>query len=236
MKMIKFSLIAGVLLATGIAPLQAEQIQGKVLKVEGTAQVNIPGKGTQDLVAGTLVPAGSEITTSEGSSVMVGLTSGAGVVVEENSQLELETLNVEKSGEKLTKREIQVNLKNDAGSAISFLKDFDGVTDYKVKTTNGVAAARGTVWRTTQASVQVISGNVQVVTIAGVTVTVPAGSAYTDGQGVTTLTQAALDAITEAVEAAGGDVTPAGPGGAGPTLNTPGQQPVTLDEVNSQDQ
>lgn len=228
----KHQLILIVLAAciTVLTPLQAQQIQGKILQVNGTAEVNIPGQGTQKLVVGSLVPVGSEITTGEDSSVMVGLTQGAGVVVEENTELGLDELSVEKKDEKVTKREVQLNLKNDKGSALSFLKNFDGATDYKVKTATAVAAARGTVWRTTQATVQVVAGNVQVI-IGGLTVDVPAGSAFTNAEGVTTMTQGAIDAIVKAVEDAGGQIDRTGPDG--PEIILPGEARIPIDETDS---
>ncbi|MEM1157495.1 MAG: hypothetical protein AAF649_01320 [Verrucomicrobiota bacterium] len=225
----------------GVSNLQGESIPAKVLKVDGEATVNIPGKGNQPLVAGALIPEGSEIKTAAGSEVVVGLTPGAGTILEENTTMEIEKLSVEKKGEKLTKREVMLNLKNDDAAAVSFLKSFDGVSDFKIKTTTGIAAARGTIWRTTSSVIQVIQGNVEF-SFGGRTVSVPAGSATTttgpDGGTITTLPDSVLNDIINAVQGATSIILTRTVDGnliiEDPTTAT--AEVISLDEVNSPDQ
>jgi len=176
----------------------AESVDSKVLAISGYATVQEPGQEPRTLTRGEMIPQGSEITTFTGSKVVLGLVPGAGSIIEPDSQVSLNKVAVEKTGEKIESRSVELGLKNRAGSVISFLDNEDGLSEFAVRTPTGVAAARGTVWRTTgDDSIEVVNGTVTF-SAGGTTLSVPAGFGAANGE-VTQLSDAQIQELVDAI-------------------------------------
>jgi hypothetical protein len=151
---------------------------GKILAVSGDVTILTPGgASTQKASIGQPVPEGSQIVTASGSKVMIGLTEGASTLLEADSSLDVNNLKVAKKGDRITKRDILIDVKK--GSALSFLKSTGEISDFKVQTPLGIAAARGTIWRASSESIQVLDGVVSVTLPDGTVISVPAGKQVT---------------------------------------------------------
>ncbi|MEM6822931.1 MAG: hypothetical protein AAF558_13460, partial [Verrucomicrobiota bacterium] len=170
--------------------------------------------------------------------VVVGLVPGAAAIVEPETNLKIERLNVEKKGEKVAKREVQLDIDNSKGAAVSFLKELDGVSDFQIRTPQGIAAARGTAWRSSGGgSIQVLNGNVTFNSGTGQSITVPAGFSLGGGDGtVTQLSQAELDALVSAINSTPGFSATFDATTGSFTLGTPlGDFTEILEEVNPEE-
>jgi|GEM_PF-1338126 len=171
---------------------------GKILALKGDVHIQLPGEASpQEATIGQPVPEGAKLFTASGSKVMVGLTKGASTLLEEDSTLEVNNLKVKKKGNRITRRDILLEV--DKGSTLSFLKSTGDISDFKVKTTVGIAAARGTIWRSGSNSIQVVDGVVSVTLPGGQTVSVPAGKQVTADGTVDVIDQAVLDALVAAI-------------------------------------
>lgn len=195
-----FSLIFLAITLTATAQQNLQPESGKILGLTGSASILLPGSASpMPATAGQSVPEGSRITTTDGSSVMVGLTAGAATLVEGGSDVAVNQLQVRKSGSRITHRSI--NLEVTQGSALSFLKSSDSSADYSVRTPIGVAAARGTIWRSGSDSIQVIDGVVSVTLPDGTVVSVPAGKQMTPDGKVDVIDDAVLQTLADAIAA-----------------------------------
>lgn len=151
---------------------------GKVLFIDGEVSILSPGDTAPTVaVPGQPVPSGSKVFTAEGAKCMIGLTRGASTLVEESSELEVQSIQAEHKGQRTSRRDIDLEVKK--GSAISFLETLGSETDYSVRSPVGVVAARGTIWRTGTDIVQVMDGVVSIELPDGSTVAVPAGKQMT---------------------------------------------------------
>jgi hypothetical protein len=186
MKPMQLKSIVAVLLAaclTGAAP--GAEVSGGVIGLRGEAQIIMPGSTAPvPLQKGQLVPAGAQVVTGDKGRVILGLLPGAATILSPNTTLAVRRLSLERSGDAVAKRDVQLELQSKTGSAISFLKKMDGASDFSVKTPFGVAAARGTIWKTTSTRVITVSGTVSVTLNDGARVSVPSGST-TDANGDT---------------------------------------------------
>jgi len=188
--------------------VHAEQVMSKVLSSSGQVTAVFPNGSTQSLKQGDYIPVGSKIETSGNGVVFLGLLPGAATIVEPNTKATIQKLNVERQGNRVVKRDVQLSLDSQEGGLLSTLKRSDDQVSFEIRTPTGVAAARGTTWRTTSTSVQVINGDVVYTASNGQTISIPGGSQYTDGdETVVDLSDQELTDLIEALEAAGISVT-----------------------------
>jgi hypothetical protein len=186
MKPMQLKSIVAVLLAACVTGTShAAEVSGRVIGLRGEAQIIMPGSTAPvPLQKGQLVPAGAQVVTGDKGRVILGLLPGAATILSPNTTLAVRRLSLERTGDAVAKRDVQLELQSKTGSAISFLKKMDGASDFSVKTPFGVAAARGTVWKTTSTRVITVSGQVTVTLNNGDQVSVPSGST-TDASGET---------------------------------------------------
>jgi hypothetical protein len=216
-------LVLFLILGASPAVLHAAAVDATVAKVTGTAYVTDSSGKSKPLAAGDLIPAGSSIHTDAGSSVGLKLVPGATTVVAPGSDITLSTLDYSQTPAGATTRKIKINLR--LGTIFSSLAKHDGSSDFRVSTPDGVAAARGTDWAvsfspTTGITVSTVDGSVQLTFPNGSSVVVSGGTSTTSPDGTTvsssTLTQDQIDAIVNAIEAAGFTLsTGTTPGGGG---------------------
>lgn len=191
-------IFAGFFLTSGV---EAETASARVLAVSGGAMVFEPGAATgQPVVKDSLVAPGSKVVTESGGSVVLGLVPGAGTIVKPGTELEINKLEVEKNGNQIAKRDVEIKISNEQGEAFSFLKNFDSATEFKVVTPKGVAAARGTAWNTTGLGViTVANGNVTWTLPGGRVVNVPAFFAADANGTVTQISEEDVKRLMEEV-------------------------------------
>jgi len=119
--------------------------QAIILKVQGTVQSVAEGQAPVALKVGDKLPQGATIQTGADSLVAVQAFNGAVALITANSKVNLEKLSVTASGGVVTKQTALLNLK--VGGIISYIDPANhDINDYAIRTPQGVAAARGTVF------------------------------------------------------------------------------------------
>jgi hypothetical protein len=206
--------------AAGLASTPTTAIEARAVKVSGTVQASAPGvPAFVQMFDGMPVSVGTSIRTGADGSLVLFLGAGMLLQISPNSEIVLEDFDFQQSGDLVSSRRATIKLSQ--GKLMSSLSKMDPkVTDFKVKTPYGVAAARGTSWVTDISNggldVSVNDGAVAVnVTVNGspATVTVLAGNkVQVTVNGQTTILKpqskltaqeaAALKAIVDAAKAA----------------------------------
>ncbi|HWL14096.1 MAG TPA: FecR domain-containing protein [Opitutus sp.] len=174
---------------------QAQAHDAKVVKVNGAAEVQLPGQSSaQRLTPDMAIPEGAVIKTYAGAQVYLETMPGVVATIESESTVLVEKLAMDQQGGVVASQEAMLDLKK--GSIVSTLDPKNkAINRYGVRTPKGVAAARGTVYGVSVSisgtSVATLSGTVSVNLGNGVTVDVPVGSAVVnDSTTVTTLAAA----------------------------------------------
>lgn len=190
-KSIQSLFIAAIVSVTAVCVQAAETAsEVVVLKVKGAAKAVLPGSTTPvDVKAGSTLPQGASIETSDGAQVELQVFPGIVTTIEAGSKVDLSKLSLTTSQGTVTKQSAVIGLK--VGSVVSKLDPSKkAINDYSVSTPKGVAAARGTEYKvvvTTSGEVRlyVSSGTVGFTEKStGKTVLVPAGSyVVVDSQG-----------------------------------------------------
>lgn len=187
---------------------RAESMPGEATVVASRGAVSIDGKSDASRV-GAKLASGSHIVSGSAAEVTLRLFDGTLAIVESDSDLTIEKLSVAVEAGKTAKETTVLSLQK--GSVVASLdpakKD---VNDFRVKTPNGVAIARGTVFavRVSQtqnnATVSTMSGTVTFVTDRG-EFTVGFGQVATNSGVMTVKEAVAADPTLAAmfVEAAG---------------------------------
>lgn len=141
-----------------------------VLKLSGAAYSRAGDSGDQALAAGSTVPAGSILSTGEGTELHLQPFSGAIATVLPNSVVELEQLAISPEGAKHA-----VTLALRAGAMVSTIDPAaQAKNEYLVRTLQGTARAHGTAFATSLSH-----GGFSIATTADtVTFTTTAGSSY----------------------------------------------------------
>ncbi len=192
--------------ATGVLA-SAQAHEATVLKVQGAAEIKLPGQtSSQPVTVGMLVPEGSIITTATGGQVSLETLPGAVATIEAETTVLVEKLSITKQGDTVTSQEAMLDLKK--GNIISTLDaSKKAVNRYGVRTPKGVAAARGTVYGTSVSFTASGTSNTTVATLDGivtlnlgngVTVDVPFGQAASGGSEQASMTTATLEAAIAA--------------------------------------
>lgn len=214
----------------------ADPVTAKVTKTSGDVRIVAAGSTEAKAAAeGQTVPLGSTIKTGKDGFIVLSLMPGADAVIIADSEVTVSELDFEKSGDKVESRKVKLSLAS--GTILSNLAKADGLSDFKISSPMGVAAARGTTWAFSFAKG---SGNLSVVNSV-VTLTTPSGQVITVGEGnmvdstngavgaVVQMTEAQLNALIAALEKAGFKVSGATTGGGG---TTGGSNPSTEPEIN----
>ncbi|MEO0453133.1 MAG: FecR family protein [Verrucomicrobiota bacterium] len=113
-----------------------------VHKVEGDAYLT----GTsQPIQAGDSIPEGSQLTTGPSSTVVASPFPGAVVQIQQNTNIAFSSSKYEKASSSSDKNEFKAYLTN--GGILNAIKGLDpSEVDFEIRTPQGVAAARGTVF------------------------------------------------------------------------------------------
>jgi hypothetical protein len=213
----------------------ADPVIAKVTKTEG--DVRIVAAGSTEAKAATegmSVPLGSTIKTGKDGFAVLSLMPGADAVIVSDSEVTVSELDFEKTGEKTVSRKVKLSLAS--GTILGNLAKGDGVSDFKISSPMGVAAARGTQWAFNfgkgSGSLQVVNGVVQLTTPSGKVISVGAGNMVAGTNGaigaVVQMTQEQLDALIAILQKAGFKVTGGTTAGGGSGSPNPSTEP----EVN----
>ena len=133
---------------------QTQPGRAEVRSIKGSAVYSTPTSPAQPLKVGTVLPAGTTIRTSAGTSVDLFLGNSAGVVrLTENTTLTLDKLALTDTGAD-TVVEVQLNLPE--GNILGNVNKLSAASKYEVKVPNGVAGIRGTRFRMSSTSFLVL--------------------------------------------------------------------------------
>ena len=167
-------------------------LSAKLIAVTGNVSIAVPGGGGSATV-GAILPVGSAVTTTAGGQATLQFFDGTVAIVQPDSNVTIQEHNVVSQGGVVSKENTMLDLH--AGGVIASLDPSKkNVTNFRVRTPKGVAAARGTVFAvrisqdTTNASVTTMSGTVTFVTDTG-TYTVSFGQT-SSGNGVLSVADA----------------------------------------------
>jgi hypothetical protein len=124
--------------------LHAAAVSASVFSVSGTAEFAGPGSSSYaPLKKGQTLATGSTIRTGDDGIAVLVTTPGSAVQVGNDSVLKINELAFAKSGSDVTQREAHLQLTSGVVSAL-IDKSTPKITDFRVQTPEGAAAARGT--------------------------------------------------------------------------------------------
>lgn len=215
----------------------ADPVTAKVTKSEGDARIVAAGSTEAKAVTeGMTVPLGSTIKTGKDGFVVLSLMPGADTVIANNSEVTISELDFEKTGEKTVSRKVKLSLAS--GTILGNLAKNDGVSDFKISSPMGVAAARGTQWgfnfSKNSGSLQVVNGVVQLTTPTGQVIEVGPGNMVSEANGtvgpVIQMSEAVFNALIALFKEAGIKISDGSKTGGGGY--TGGTNPSTEPEVN----
>jgi hypothetical protein len=166
MKIITNSLLVVFLTILSVS-LEAEVADAVVRKIDGYAEYAEPGSTEfQPLQVSKKIKVGTTIKTAEKSEVVLRVVPGAAMKIAEKTTVTLDNMAFEGSGANVTSRTANINLSEGTVSALLDKTDPKG-TDFKIKTPQGSAAARGTFYGVSvkdgQSYVRVQEGSVGIV-------------------------------------------------------------------------
>ncbi len=135
--------VFGFILFFMVALAGAASVNGKVSKVVGTAEIQLPGEADfKPLKEGDKVPPGSTIKTGNNSRAVILTLPGAALRISADSVVKITEMDFTK-GQETDSRKARIILNSGTVSAM-IDKEAADITDFRVKTPQGVAAARGT--------------------------------------------------------------------------------------------
>lgn len=136
------------LLALGMIVLRAATVNATC---EQAVDAQYAGPGSSSfapLKAGQVLPIGSTVRTGENGSAVLVTTPGSAIKIGPDSVLKINDLAFAKSGNTVTERKARLELTSGAVSAM-IDPSTPKITDFKIQTPQGVAAARGTFYAVT---------------------------------------------------------------------------------------
>lgn len=137
-----FALIGCLLLSA--ATLPAATISAHVFSVSGTAEFAAPGSSSYaPLVKGQVLAVGSTVRTGDDGIAVLVTTPGSAIQVGNSSILKINQLAFAKTGGDVTQRTAVLQLTSGVVSAL-IDPSTPKITDFRVQTPEGAAAARGT--------------------------------------------------------------------------------------------
>lgn len=197
------SFFTAAFLTAGLA-CSAAAHEAKVVKIKGSAEVQLPGRSTsQPLALNTLVPEGASIRTGGDSEVYLEVFPGGIATIGADTNVLVEKLGLEKQGNVITSQEALLDLKK--GTIISSLDPSKkAINKYGVRTPKGVASARGTVYAVTVGDnaytiTTTLSGAVIISQVGGPTITIEAGNVSVNGESMTAQQAAGNPQVSAAV-------------------------------------
>jgi hypothetical protein len=132
------------LLGFSAAALRAAPVNAVVNSVTGVAEFAPPGSSHfASLKAGQTLPIGSTVRTGDDGTATLVTTPGSAIKVGNNSLLKINDLAFSTSGGAVTERKARLQLTSGVVSAM-IDPSTPKITDFKIQTPQGVAAARGT--------------------------------------------------------------------------------------------
>jgi hypothetical protein len=138
-----------VLLAVGLAGLHAAPVNAVCASVNGSAEFAAPGSGSfAPLHKGQVLFIGSTVRTGDDGGAVLVTTPGSAIKIGSDSVLKINDLAFAKSGSAVTERKARLELTSGAVSAM-IDPSTPKITDFKIQTPQGVAAARGTFYAVT---------------------------------------------------------------------------------------
>lgn len=177
---------------------EAQAYDARVVKLSGTAQIQLPGQTTaQPLTSTMAVPQGALIQTGADTQLLLEAFPGAVATIGSNSEVAVEKLAVTKQGTAISSQESLLDLKS--GSIVSTIDPAKkAISHYGVRTPKGIATARGTVFgvavSVTGTSVATLNGSVTLNLGNGVSVSIPVGTAAVNDSTTVTSLAAAIQA------------------------------------------
>jgi len=136
-------LIIGLVFASALAA-SAATVNASVYSVSGTAEFAGPGSSSYaPLKKGQILEVGSTVRTGDNGVVILVTTPGSAIQVGNNSIVKLNELAFAKSGSSVTERKATLQLNSGVVSAL-IDPSTPKITDFKIQTPQGAAAARGT--------------------------------------------------------------------------------------------
>jgi len=136
-------LVLGLILISA-ATLHAAPVNAIVASVSGTAEAAGPGSSSYAaLKKGQTLAIGSTVRTGDDGVAVLVTTPGCAVQLGNNSVLKITELAFAKSGSDVTQRTANLELKSGVVSAL-VNHDTPKITNFKIQTPQGAAAARGT--------------------------------------------------------------------------------------------
>jgi hypothetical protein len=138
-----------VLLVLGMAALHAAQVSAVCDAVAGSAEFAKPGSSSfAALHKGQVLPIGSTVRTGGDGSAVLTTTPGSAIKIGGDSVLKINDLAFARSGSAVTERKARLQLTSGVVSAM-IDPTTPKITDFKIQTPQGVAAARGTFYAVT---------------------------------------------------------------------------------------
>jgi hypothetical protein len=126
------------------AGLHGATINASVFSVSGTAEYAAPGSSSYaPLAKGQSLAIGTTVRTGDDGVVILVTTPGSAIEVGKSSNLKLNALAFAKSGSSVTQRQAVLQLNSGVVSAL-IDPSTPKITDFRVQTPEGAAAARGT--------------------------------------------------------------------------------------------
>ncbi|MEM6883579.1 MAG: FecR domain-containing protein [Verrucomicrobiota bacterium] len=141
-------LMIAALVAFHSGTLHAQSVPAKASLIEGDIRAALPGElEYKPVKVGDELPPGSWIYSGPESKAIFVTVPGAAIRVSENSLFQISLLSVA-PGKENTDRKARINLKK--GTISALLNEVDSSTiDFRIRTTNGICAARGTFYGVT---------------------------------------------------------------------------------------
>ena len=141
--LVKLLLLAG-LAALTVIDARAADVDAHVFSVTGTCEFAAPGSSSYaPLKAKQALAVGSTVRTGDDGVAVIVTTKGSAVQIGNSSIVKINKLAFAKSGDTVTQRTADLTLTSGVVSAL-IDPSTPKVTDFKIHTPEGAAAARGT--------------------------------------------------------------------------------------------
>jgi len=143
MSIVRLVAILGLLVLSATV-VSAANVNAIVYSVSGTAEYANPGSSSfAPLKKGQALPIGSTVRTGDDGIAVLVTTPGSAIQIGNGSVLKLNALAFAKSGSDVTQRQAVLQLSSGVVSAL-IDPSTPNITDFRIQTPQGAAAARGT--------------------------------------------------------------------------------------------
>jgi len=132
------------LLLLGVAATRAATVSAVCDSTAGSAEFAPPGSSSfSPLHKGQILPIGSTVRTGDDGTAILTTTPGSAIDIGNDSVIKINELAFTKTNGSITERKARLDLTSGAVSAM-IDPSTPTITDFKIQTPQGVAAARGT--------------------------------------------------------------------------------------------